>query len=113
MKKTQIGALLLVLGQAVLAQSIPKKVIGSAGTTQTTSGNKLTWTVGEPVVGLMSGGGNQLGNGYYRGLSIKALSTEDFAMEVAIKVYPNPTTQYLFADQKDKHPLEITLFDLS
>jgi hypothetical protein len=60
----------------------------------------------------MSSGGTQLGNGYYSSMDLAALSTEDHTMEVAIKVYPNPTTQYLFAEQQDNHQMEIRLIDL-
>src|SRR6478609_8454085 len=112
MKKT-ICVLLMALGQTVFGQSISKQIVGAAGTTQSNGGVRLSWSAGEPVVGLMSGGGTQLGSGYFPSLDVKALSTEEFTMDVAIKVYPNPTTQYLFAEQQDNHQMEITLIDLS
>jgi hypothetical protein len=34
-------------------------------------------------------------------------------MDLSLKVYPNPTTQSLFASQKDQHDLEIKLIDLN
>ena len=111
MKKT-ICVLLIALGQTVFGQSISKQVIGAAGTTQSNDGVVLSWTAGEPVVGLMSSGGTQLGNGHFSSMEVTALSTEEFTMDVSIKVYPNPTTQYLFAEQKDNHPMEVRLIDL-
>jgi hypothetical protein len=111
MKKT-ICILLLALGQTVFGQSISKQVIGMAGGTQSGGGYKLSWTAGEPVVGLMSSGGAQLGNGYYASLDLETLSTEDYKIDVAVRVYPNPTAQYLFAEQPDNHQLEIRLMDL-
>jgi hypothetical protein len=47
------------------SQSISKQVIGSAGKTQSNPNLKVSWTVGEPIVGLMTAGGHQLSNGYY------------------------------------------------
>ena len=68
------------------AQSISKQVIGAAGKTQSNGNSKLSWTVGEPVVGLMTAGGNQLGNGYYPALNLQALSVEDNVLEVQLRV---------------------------
>jgi hypothetical protein len=113
MKKTTISVLIILVCQFAIGQSISKQVIGAAGKTQSNGSHKISWTAGEPIVGLMSAGGNQLGNGYYPSLDVKALSKEDFTMDVSLKVYPNPTTQLLFASQKDQHHLEIKLIDLS
>jgi len=111
--KKNICILLIVLGQTACGQSISKQVVGAAGLTLSKGDTRLSWTVGEPVVGLMSNAETQLGNGYYPSMHlINALSTEDIAMDVAIKVYPNPTTQYLFAEQQDNHQMEVRLIGL-
>ncbi len=112
MKKKPIYILLIALGQTVFGQTVSKQIVGAAGTTQSNGDVRLSWTAGEPIVGLMSSGGTQLGSGYYSSMDIKALSTEEFTMDVAIKVYPNPTTQYLYAEQQDNHQMEIRLIDL-
>jgi hypothetical protein len=62
MKKLTVFLLVTTMGYS---QTISKQVIGSAGKTQSNSNLKVSWTTGEPVVGLMSAGGHQLGNGYY------------------------------------------------
>ncbi len=95
------------------AQSISKSVIGMAGKSQANGGLSISWTAGEPVVGLMTSGGAQLGNGYYPSLNVQALSKEDYTIEVAIKVYPNPTSNYLYAEQKDLHQLRIKIVDIN
>src|SRR5213075_2208472 len=107
--KKPICILLIALGQTVFGQSISKQVVGAAGSTQSNGNVRLSWTAGEPVVGLMSSGGTQLGNGYIPSLDVTALSTEEFTMDMAIKIYPNPTSQYLFAEQQDNHQMEVTL----
>ena len=82
---------ILLVSTLSFSQSISKQVIGTAGKTQTNSNLKVSWTTGEPVVGLMTAGGNQLGNGYYPAMDIQALSIDDATINLQIKVYPNPT----------------------
>jgi hypothetical protein len=95
------------------AQTISKQVIGTAGKTQTNSNLKVSWTTGEPVVGLMTAGGNQLGNGYYPALDIQALSIDDVTLNVDIKVYPNPTSQLLYVSHPDLTSFQIQIVDLN
>jgi hypothetical protein len=110
MKKLLLVLLISSIGQA---QSISKQVIGAAGKTQTAGNSKLSWTLGEPVVGLMTSGGNQLGNGYYPALNLQALSVEDIDMNVQIKLYPNPTSQALYVSHPELNSFMITVVDLN
>jgi hypothetical protein len=95
------------------SQTISKQVIGTAGKTQTNSNLKVSWTTGEPVVGLMTAGGNQLGNGYYPALDLQALSVEDNVLDVQLKVYPNPTSQSLYVSHPELNSFGITIADLN
>jgi hypothetical protein len=95
------------------SQSISKQVIGTAGKTQTTSNLKVSWTAGEPVVGLMTAGGNQLGNGYYPAMDLQALNVEDKTLDVKIKVYPNPTSQLLYVSHPELNSFSIQITDLN
>ena len=110
MKKLIIILLISSIGQA---QSISKQVIGAAGKTQSMGNSKLSWTVGEPVVGLMTAGGNQLGNGYYPALNLQALSVEDNILDVQLRVYPNPTSQSLYVSHPEQNSFGITIVDLN
>ena len=110
MKKLLLLLLISSIGQA---QSISKQVIGAAGKTQSNGNSKLSWTVGEPVVGLMTAGGNQLGNGYYPALNLQALSVEDNALDVQLRVYPNPTSQSLYVSHPEINSFGITIVDLN
>ncbi len=112
MKKILLG-LLLCFFISVHSQSISKQVIGTAGKTQANSNLKVSWTTGEPVVGLMTASGNQLGNGYYPAMKISALKIEDNALDLQIKVYPNPTTQLLYVSHPDLNSFLIQITDLS
>jgi hypothetical protein len=95
------------------SQTISKQVIGTAGSTQTNSNLKVSWTAGEPVVGLMTAGSNQLGNGYYPALNLQALSVEDNSMDVQLRVYPNPTSQSLYVSHPELNSFGIQIVDLN
>lgn len=95
------------------SQSISKQVLGSAGSKQSNSNLIVNWTIGEPVVSLMTAGGNQLGNGYYPALDLQALSVEDNVLEVQLRIYPNPTTQSLYVTHPDMNSFGITIVDLN
>jgi hypothetical protein len=89
------------------SQFISKQVIGSAGSTQTNSNLKVSFSVGELVVGIMTTANNQLGNGYWPSLNLQSLNIEDTNLEEQLKIYPNPTTQFISIS----HPL-ISLFEV-
>lgn len=105
--------LLLLVSSIGYSQSISKQVIGSAGKAESNSNFKLSWTTGEPVVGLMTAEGHQLGNGYYPGKNVKALKIEDNALDLQIKVYPNPTSQKLSVSHPDLNTFAIQITDLN
>ena len=112
MKKILLFSLLFVSAMT-FAQSITKQVIGTAGKTQSNSDIKLSWTTGEPVVGLMTAGGNQLGNGYYPAMDLKALRIQDHSLDLQIKVYPNPTAQMLYVSHPVLNSFSIQIADLN
>ena len=96
------------------SQTISKKVIGAAGKTQINSNLQVSWTLGEPVVGLMTASGrNQLANGYYPALNLQVLSVEDNAIEAQIKVFPNPTSQFLYVTHPELIAFGINIVDLN
>jgi len=108
-----ILVLTLTFSSLSFSQSISKQVIGTSGKTLTNSNLKLSYTVGEPVVGLMTAGGNQLGNGYYPAMDLQALSVEDNVLDVQLKVYPNPTSQSLYISHPEMSSFGITIMDLN
>lgn len=104
---------LLLVSTLGYAQSISRQVIGAAGKTQTSSNLKLSWSAGEPVVGLMTAGGNQLGNGYYPAKDVQALSLEDNTMDIQLRLYPNPTTQSLYVTHPEFSSFGVQIADLN
>jgi hypothetical protein len=95
------------------SQTISKQVIGTAGKTQSNSNLKVSWTTGEPVVGLMTAGDNQLSNGYHPAMNIKTLKVEDKSLDVQFKVYPNPTSQLLCVSHPELNSFAIQITDLN
>lgn len=110
MKYLVIVLLVTTIGYS---QTISKQVIGTAGKTQSNGNLIVSWTAGEPVVGLMTAENNQLGNGYYPALNLQALSVEDNLLDVQLKVYPNPTSQSLYVSHPDMNSFGITIVDLN
>jgi hypothetical protein len=98
---------------AVSAQSISKQVISSVGKTQTNSNIKLSYTLGEPLIGLMSSVSNQIGNGYYPSLNLQALNIEDDISDSELLIYPNPTSHLLFITHLEYKSFYISIFDLN
>ncbi len=105
--------IILLVSSLGYSQKISKQIIGAAGKTQTSSNLKLSYTLGEPVVGLMTAGGNQLGNGYYPAKELQVLSVEDNSMAVQLRVYPNPTTQSLYVSHPEFSSFGIQIVDLN
>ena len=106
--------LLLFATSIGYSQTISKQVIGTAGKTQTNSNLKISWTTGEPVVGLMTvNGRNQLANGYYPALNLQTLSIEDNSLEAQIKVFPNPTSQMFYVLHPELNSFSIQITDLN
>jgi hypothetical protein len=104
---------ILLASTTCFSQSISKQVIGTSGKTLTNSNLKLSYTVGEPVVGLMTAGSNQLGNGYYPSMDLQALSIDDASLNVQIKIYPNPTSQSLYVTHPEITTFQVQIADLN
>lgn len=105
--------IILLVSSFGYSQTISKQIIGSAGKTQSNSNLKVSWTAGEPVVGLMTAGGNQLGNGYYPAMNVIALKIAENLLDLQVKVYPNPTSQMLYVSHPDINSFSIQITDLN
>jgi hypothetical protein len=105
--------LVMVFYNTALSQSISKRVVGTSGNSLSNSNLKVSWTVGEPVVGLMTASGNQLGNGYHPSLNVQALSVEESLLDVQLKIYPNPTSQMLYVSHPELNSFLIKISDVN
>lgn len=94
------------------AQSISRSVTSSAGVTQTNGNTRLSYTVGEPVIGTMSAGKQQLGNGFFQSLNMSFyLIKPEYEYLSGVRIYPNPVSESFTIREKDNHPLEIRISD--
>lgn len=103
-------SLVVIACVSVSAQSVSRSVLSSAGTTQTKNGERVTWTVGEPVVGTMTGGNHQLGNGFFPSMDISVFLTEPEKEKLTdIEVYPNPSSSFIKILNKESHNMQFKL----
>jgi len=83
------------------AQTIDKQVIASAGGTLSNANHKLTFTIGEPIVGKI-GSTTIINQGFLAAVSSSTtLAVDEQFLSTAIKVYPNPVQNNLQIDFTD------------
>lgn len=97
------------------AQSLSQFVVGNSGETISGASGSLSFTVGEPIVGSITNG-SALGQGFWLGaIEGVILGTDDFSLEAATAVYPNPVRDQLsisFSDIQGEE-FDFVLFDVS
>ncbi|MDA9875779.1 T9SS type A sorting domain-containing protein [Flavobacteriaceae bacterium] len=106
----------LLLGFSSYAQpTISKQVIGPGGQTFENGNNKLSYTVGEVVVGAMTDedGSYQLGNGYYPSLDLSTLNSDTPELQLQVKVFPNPATEVIYITHPTEQLFEVAITDIS
>ena len=106
----------LLLGFSSYAQpTISKHVIGVVGQTFENGNNKLSYTLGEAVVGAMTDEDStyQLGNGYYPSLNLSTLNTETPELQLQVKVFPNPTQELIHITHPTEQFFEVKITDVS
>ena len=75
--------------------SFAQKVISANGGTATAAGTEVSWTIGEPITATISDGTTTLTQGFHQTkITVTAINDIQFA-GVEIKVYPNPTSDYV------------------
>ncbi len=93
--------------------NLDRKLIDSAGKTQTSGSTIITWSLGEPIIGNMNSGNVKLTNGFHPILNTQALEIQDNLIDLSVVISPNPTKDYLNIYQKEIHELSVSVFDLS
>jgi hypothetical protein len=88
-----LGSVLLLFAVNVSAQSLEKRVIGSAGTSASGSNVTVDYTIGETVVSTISNSSNILTQGFHQPVSGTVSIAEVSAF--SYKVFPNPFTDLL------------------
>jgi len=91
------------------AQSIDKTVIAAAGSIYSTPETSISFTIGEPIVGLV-GGDAFIDQGFWAGSEITVESLNEEEELDGILVYPNPVESELTIFTNNKEVYGITLF---
>lgn len=95
------------------AQTISKTIIGSTGKTFSNGNAKISLTIGEPIVGLMTASGVQLGNGFYPSLDLQSLNNSEPSFDNQIIVYPNPSSQSIFISHLTLETFFVEIHDVN
>ncbi len=95
--KTLPKLLFMILFIELSAQSIDKRVIATSGTTFNSSPTKLTFTLGEPIIGTIDNT-ETIDQGFLSSVNSGTLSIEDELVNKSIKIFPNPVSEYLNID---------------
>ncbi len=95
-------------------RTFTQTVISANGGTATAAGTQVSWTIGEPVVATVSDSKNTLTQGFQQSkLTVTAIDETQVA-GLEIKVYPNPTSNYVTVHfNKTPENPGYLLFDLS
>ena len=115
MKKLILLFTLFIFTFSIKAQSISKQAISSLGSNYSNSTIKLSFVLGEVLVGSMTDedGGFQLGNGYYPSLNLETLSVKSPLIEIKLKVFPNPVNELLYISHPTENNFDIYLTDIT
>jgi len=90
-------------------------VISTTGKYAETGSGSLSWSVGEPIVETVSDGSNTLTQGFHQSkLTVTTIYDKEI-IGIEIKVYPNPTSNYLSVEVNSEKQKELllSLFDMS
>ncbi|MEL7422841.1 MAG: T9SS type A sorting domain-containing protein [Bacteroidota bacterium] len=100
---------LLGLSFSGFGQTLERTVVGSSGQySEAADGTSLNFTVGETAVSLL-GSGPSAAEGFHRSAVSIVVSTEAPTEDWALRVFPNPTTQWLQVELPEAGEFEAQL----
>lgn len=91
--KTLIIVFLVVAASSAFSQ----EVLSAAGEDFETSGVKVSWTLGEPVIETFSNGNNFLTQGFHQ-TKLIVTPVLNLSANGTIRVYPNPVRKFVFIE---------------
>ncbi len=107
--------MMMIFGSTALyCQTTKPDVITSAGGYDANATNKLSWTIGEPVIETISNATNQLTQGIQQGFWDITTVVDNTENRIKITLYPNPATDYVNLEMPFQENQIITyqLYDL-
>ncbi len=94
MRTILLASLLLIAYSALFSQEI----ISPAGNYSANSDITISYTIGEPIIETLQSGDFQITQGFHQTkLIVSGISTNSICND-NVKVYPNPTNEYLYID---------------
>lgn len=116
MKKLFLPLIFLSSLLSMRAQSLQPQVIGAAGSSLSSAANnaRLAYTVGESVTPTQNLASVSLGQGFHNGVLLTVDTDNPQLAQWGLKVYPNPTSQWLFVEFSDVEkqiPLQASVWD--
>lgn len=97
-KKIITTSIFVLATITMLSQTIDRQVFATAGTTVSNANNKVTFTIGEPIIGTIQNS-TVINQGFLAAASSNTtLAVDEQFLNTAIKVYPNPVQNNLQID---------------
>ena len=91
-------AMLIILGiffaEIAIGQTLDTKLISSSGDSFNNSSYQLDWSIGECVTTTFTSSDFIITQGFHQN-SYQVMSVEDLRVDIEIKVYPNPTANFV------------------
>lgn len=106
MKKNRILFFSLLTTLSGTAQ----EVVSSQGETYSNSNGSIDFTVGEVIINTGSNGTNDITQGFHQ-TNWNFLGVKYFAPDVAVTIFPNPTSDVLYIKSSFYQDISYSLFD--
>ena len=111
--KKQIGLLIFCSSSVAFSQQLTPQVISASGDYYVGSSTTLSWTLGEIAIDTYNGTSNTLTQGFQQP-EMNFSEIENFAPEILMSVYPNPTTSEINIEIKENSEiLTLQILDAS
>ena len=89
--------ILFFIAEKIQSQSISPELLSNAVGEASNTNIKLSWSLGEIMVSDKSSGFVRITEGFYQtSLKVTAVAESNPLLEMKFKVYPNPTSDYLY-----------------
>ncbi|MEO9893713.1 T9SS type A sorting domain-containing protein [Aurantibacter sp.] len=111
MMKTLLTFLLIFITLSAVGQTIAKNAVSSAGIILSNDSNSFSFTIGEPIVGLIAGD-ESIDQGFWAGSLFVEAITEDKDLG-GIVIYPSPMDNQLNIQTNNNPIYGVTLFTVN
>lgn len=112
MKWIMLSFTVLLAPSLAQGQSIALEVVGTAGDYyQFANHGNLHWTIGEIATETFANG-ETVTQGFQQGLYSVTTALPKASFDLALKIYPNPTTDWAILETTAMKPLRFTMTDL-